>query len=399
MKALLLTSVPPCTETPAGIVLREMIQSLPKGSVISAAVVQPSYADAKISSDLALPHLRLIPPKERGLVAEGSLKRIAPRLSRLREIYRSRFLHDLIQKVADFGRLHGVDRIWVHLEATWTTRMAYPLAQSLGLPLFTMVFDPPSWYMNANSMDPWTQAEIRNAFDLALRSSLCCGTGSFPMAEEYATRYNIRTQALIHSFDQRTSLPPLQGLRDSDIFRIGMAGQLYAQDAWHGLLHMLDECHWEINGRSVIIRYLGQRFAMECAGPRNLEFLGWHSQEGALRLLDECDLLYCPYPFQEEMEEVARFSFPSKIVLYLAAARPILFHGPDYSSPSIFFRDTNSALICNNQNWLNLLKTIKRLWEEPNSSAILGVNAAKALKDYFSLDIMKHNLYSFFNLV
>jgi len=399
MKALLLTSVPPCHDSPAGIVLREFVRALPKNSVVSVAVVQPAYADAVLASDLNIPHVRLTPPDERGIVSWPHLGGLARRFSRLREKQRSRHLKGLIKATVDFGRLHQVDRIWVHLEATWTTRMAYPLAQILGLPLYTMVFDPPGWYMKANLMDPWTQAEVNKAFDQAIRSSEVCATASVPMAEEYASRFGIRTQPLLHGFNLKLALIPISSLRESDIFRIGVAGQLYAQDAWWHLLSMLDALKWSIEGRTVIIRYLGRGFGMGCDIPRNIEYLGWHSQVEALSLLGECDLLYCPYPFDAGMEEVSRLSFPSKVPLYLAAARPILFHGPEYSSPTRFFRRTNSALLCNSLDKFVLYNELKRIFLEPDLYGKLSANAATALIRYFSLEVMRRNLYDFLNLM
>jgi hypothetical protein len=398
MKALLLTSIPPCCESPAGIVLHELVRLLPRDSIISVAVIQPAYADAVLAPDLDIPHLRLITPNERGLAPRPRLGWLTSRYSRWREKHRSRVLKRLIAETANFGRAHQVDRIWAHLEATWTIRMSYPLARILNLPLYTMVFDPPGWYMNANLIDPWTQAELNQAFGQAIQTSESCATVSVPMAEEYASRFGVRTQPLWPAFDSKIALSPLLSLRESDTFRIGVAGQIYAQDAWWHLLDMLDALNWNLEGRRVIIRYLGRNFEMGSDRPRNVEYLGWHSQTEALELLGECDLLYCPYPFDAGLEEVSRLSFPSKVPLYLAAARPIFFHGPEYASPSRIFKRTNSALLCHRLDKFAMYNELKRLFSEPTLYGNLCFHAAQALREHFSLEVMRRNLYTFLNI-
>ena len=65
-----------------------------------------------------------------------------------------------------------------------------------------------------------------------------------------------------------------------------------------------------------------------------------------MALLAQCDILYCPYWFSAEFQEEARLSFPSKLTTYLAAGRPVLFHGPAYSSPAVFLERERAGICC-----------------------------------------------------
>ncbi len=71
-------------------------------------------------------------------------------------------------------------------------------------------------------------------------------------------------------------------------------------------------------------------------GPARIEFLGWHSTSDALRILAKCDVCYVPYWFDDAFRSGVELSFPNKISLYLAAGRPIFFHGPRESTPTRF---------------------------------------------------------------
>jgi hypothetical protein len=127
---------------------------------------------------------------------------------------------------------------------------------------------------------------------------------------------------------------------------IGMGGQFYAHEAWSSLIHCLNKVGWRIAGRPVVVRCMGREFHAYADTPQRIEFLGWLSQKESVVELNKCHLLYCPYSFFEEDRTISEYSFPSKIPSYLAASRPILYHGPSYGSPVSFIRAHNCGLSC-----------------------------------------------------
>ncbi len=398
MKVLLLSSVPPCKNYTAGIVLYELCHSvIPKDCVVLVSVVNPNLTDAIIDKSLDLPNIRLIRPLENGIFFSNIPTLFTDPISRIREKKRQNDCKKLLKKIVEYARLNNVERVWVHLESPWLIYMAVPVSEALGLPLYTMVFDDPGWYFDCVNVDRWTRSELWEAYKNAIMKSVCCATASIPMAEEYASTYNVRTQVLQHCFDTSLMKSPLSKLPDNDIFRIGYAGKIYAMDAWNQFIDYLDNIQWHIRGKKIIFRYMGPEIKLKSNNPCHFEYFGWNNQEDVVRLLSECDLLYCPYPFDPSLREISRLSFPSKIPSYLAAARPILFHGPEYSSPVRFFRDTNSGLVVTTLDSSFLASEINRLFIEPELYKNLCTNASIALKEFFSLDVMERNFFRFIN--
>jgi glycosyltransferase involved in cell wall biosynthesis len=261
-----------------------------------------------------------------------------------------------------------------------------------------MVFDPPEWHMAAYHMAPATIRYVKKIFNRTVASSACCAVISQPMADEYQNLYGVATQVIQHSLPESIG-QPLQGtLSDEEHLFIGMAGQLYAKEAWESLLDMLAAHNWTIAGRKVVIRYMGRGPLSPSNGPQHIEWLGWRDQRDAVRLLAECDVLYCPYPFKDEEKDVARLSFPSKITLYLAAARPILFHGPSYASPVEFFLRTKCGFSCMKVGGEELQKKLEMLIREPELYASMCQNAYTVFRNEFTSNAMRKSIFRFLAL-
>ena len=95
------------------------------------------------------------------------------------------------------------------------------------------------------------------------------------------------------------------------------------------------------------------------------------------------------------MKEVARLSFPSKIPTYLAAGRPILFHGPGYASPAHYLRDRGAGLICRKGEPAAVYDGLVHLVEDTDLYARLVMASQAAFLDDFTLDSMKKNVRAF----
>ena len=170
---------------------------------------------------------------------------------------------------------------------------------------------------------------------------------SWAMAEDYGRTYGVKGVPVIASHDATLSAPAAQALRNRDEVVIGMAGQFYANEEWFQLITALNYVGWKVAGRRVRLKVLGHQEPSGEIPPGHLDFVGWKPQIEAIRILSqETDLLYCPYPFSPAMGEVSRLSFPSKLPLYFAAGRPVLMHGPRYSSPARYLLETGAGVLC-----------------------------------------------------
>jgi glycosyltransferase involved in cell wall biosynthesis len=127
----------------------------------------------------------------------------------------------------------------------------------------------------------------------------------------------------------------------------------------------------------------------------NVTFLGWKSQSDAIDILSGCDFLYCPYPFDPSMEDVSRYSFPSKLVLYLAAGRPVIFHGPDFSPAAKYIAETECGVLISDLAAQGILSEIERLSEDKAIYQRMAKAAQRSFANDFTLEAMAHDFRDF----
>jgi glycosyltransferase involved in cell wall biosynthesis len=294
----------------------------------------------------------------------------------------------------EFGSAQKVDLVWAVLQGQTLTQIAPDVARRLGAPLVTQVWDPLHWWLQANRIDPINRRAALADFDRALRASRTCIAASWAMAEDYEARYGTRSVPVISSYPKEWANSPDLCQFPRDEIEIGMAGQFYAGEEWLQLLRALNMSGWQVRGKSVTVTVMGASAPPGEAPPGRIRFLGWRDQKDAAELLSKLDVLYCAYPFAPGMAEVAKLSFPSKVVLYLAAGRPILFHGPALASPAVYLRDRAASLIVPDLHAAAVYNGLCRLVDNPELYVELGRNAQKAFLRDFELGSMRASFES-----
>jgi glycosyltransferase involved in cell wall biosynthesis len=394
---LLLTDIPPTSDYTAGIVLNQLSSFLPEGALGCFCVRAPSL-DATVSPDLkGVPVRYAVKPREYWRVGPGP---IGDFTSFIGEWYTSRMgLTPLIREIIGFGKEIGARKVWCVLQGQTMIRLALPVAAGLGCPLYTQVWDPPAWWLRDNCVDRLSSQEILSVFDRTLRGSAACGTASIPMAEEYAERYAVPTVPLLPSLDPSAVRPirvhPGHG---DEGFRIGMAGQVYAEREWNALMEALDGSGWRIAEREVSIRHVGRPIDARVEWADRIEECGWQSQDETIRLISETDLAYCPYWFDPAFEEAARLSFPSKLTTYFAAGVPVLFHGPENSSPARFIREHQAGLCCHSVDSGEIVKVIIGLIKSPSINMIIAENGRRAFEECLTTTALRRSFLRFLDI-
>jgi glycosyltransferase involved in cell wall biosynthesis len=175
---------------------------------------------------------------------------------------------------------------------------------------------------------------------------------------------------------------------------IGMAGQFYAADEWSQFLAALEAVDWIVGRCRVSIVAMGPKRPPSMPAT-NVSFLGWKSQTEAIKLLANCDFLYCPYPFDPSMREVAQQSFPSKLVLYLAAGRPVIFHGPIYSAAADYITNKGCGVLATSLPADDILHEIERLVGNHQLYADMASKSRQAFLDDFTLESMARSFDAF----
>jgi hypothetical protein len=396
MRILLLTDIPPCRNFTAGIVLDQLCSFLPEGSLACFAVVDRTL-DPQIPASLSwMPVEYHEKPRENWRILP---RRLGSLTSLIGETYTSLVhVREIAHRAIKFGRHFGPDRLWCVLQGQTMIRLALPVSRGLGVPLFTELWDPPTWWLRAKEVDRMAAGRVLREFERAVRASASCATASWAMAEQYKCHFGTQTIPFLPSLDLHLAMAPAKEPHPGTEFIIGMAGQLYATDEWDALTTALDSVNWKIRGRDARIRLMGRWANFQARGKLRIEFLGWRSQEETIRLLSEADVLYCPYWFDPAFETEARLSFPSKLTTYMAAGRPVLFHGPSYASPARFLEDHNAGVCCYSLEPTDICMRLDQLASDTDLYAEVTRNGRTAFEKYFTLSELRRSFLEFLQL-
>jgi glycosyltransferase involved in cell wall biosynthesis len=243
----------------------------------------------------------------------------------------------VIDQIARFAERVKPDVLWVPLAGPTMINIASTVAARVQRPMLTTVWDAPDyalphyWSIDGNALD-----RLMARFGDAVRASVRCAVASPEMARAYETKYGTPCVPMIHGMPESQWMRPTGMRHPNEPFVIGYAGSLYARREWDALIAALSSVNWQIGGRAVIVRVLAASLDVRATGPARIEFLGWHSTTDALAILSQCDVCYVPYWFDDAFRAGVELSFPNKVSLYLAAGRPIFFHGPRDSTPTRF---------------------------------------------------------------
>lgn len=383
--------MPPCTNYTAGLVLDQLCSFLPEGSLGCFSVLHPVHNPEIPERWRRIPHgERLRHRDDWGVTRWQGMRAFLTEICVGRTRVRS-----LAQSAISFGKDFGAEALWCVLEGQTLIRLAVPVAKGLGVPLYTQVWDPPGWWFREHRIGPFTARRFMRHYHKALRSSTAVAAASWAMAEQYSKDYGIRAVPVVPGLDAGLARPPATEVHVGPELVIGVAGQLYASEEWTALVSALDSVQWKIADRDVRIRLLGRDFKMSANKGARVEFLGWRSQVETIELLSEADILYCPYWFDPVFETEARLCFPSKLITYLAAGRPVLFHGPSYASPARFLKEHNAALFCHSLVPSEVAAALQLLVLDKDLYRQTTHNGRKAFEEHLTLAAAKKSFFEF----
>ncbi len=394
-RTLLLSSVPPCNQSSGCLHLDRICEVLPKGSLATYVVSDYLHGQAPSPALAGMPfHTRKGPPFKVGHY---------PLLSTLASLaidlmISQRRLPAIIDDIVAFGRRNEVEAVWCTLQGHTMIRLALPVAEQLGVPLLAHVWDPPTWWLREHSLHAYSKRAILRQFGVTLAASQCIGAASERMVREYSTLYGAQAVPLIPFLPDSYQVGPAKSKSDKDRVVIGIAGQLYAHKELAALLGALDRMRWQIGGKQVTLAYLGNNPIQHTHANARIERLGNQSQQECIKTLSGFDILYCPYWFDPVFETEARLSFPSKFVSYLAASRPVFFHGPEYSSAVPFVNSYDVGQCCHSLNPDVVVRDLEAVLGRPDLWTGLAKNAQDAFFAHLSLSAQKPNLASFFQV-
>jgi hypothetical protein len=173
------------------------------------------------------------------------------------------------------------------------------------------------------------EAEILSSeYDFVVRQAKAVAVIGENMRRHISARY-ARQAVIIPPPGKLTRTDSFNALRST--FKIGFAGSLYAKQEWNALIVALDALQWKLDGKTVRIVFVGAFPTRGAMNGRNVELCGFQDEHATQVILENCDAAYLPYWISLEYKLVAQTSFPSKLVTYISAGLPVLFHGPTYA--------------------------------------------------------------------
>lgn len=130
-----------------------------------------------------------------------------------------------------------------------------------------------------------------------------------------------------------------------------------------------------------MLRLVGCRVLLDASAPQRIEYFGrQRTVSDAVKVLADCDVLYLPQPFANELRPLAHFSFPAKLATYLASGRPVVLHAPEHGSLVPFFKRYPFGTWCSSLERDDVLSTFRDLAFNADRyrSAVKAGQAARA---------------------
>lgn len=396
-RILLLTGTPPGDGGVGELYLRDLCQAYPHGHLSCFAVLD---RDRAVHSS---PDLSFLPSR---IVRRSSERVVRPfgngigRLIALQRFFYRRWVEEagLFASAVQFGQQQCVDLVWAVLNRPVMYRLASAVADRLGVPLVTTVWDPPEritgdlWYGRLLG-----RVCLRD-FDRAVSQSLRCATASDEMRTEYAAKYGVATIAMPHGISLEQCRPPATAVNADDRFTIGFAGSLYASREWSSLLSALSHANWRVDNKHVIVRLLAAEVNLAGHHGAHIEYYGWRPMPEVIQLLAGADINYLPYWFDPYYRASVRLCFPAKFTSYLASGRPIFYHGPLDSSPTKFIDRYPVGICCHSIEPEHIVEIIEHMASDAVSYARMTRAGQDALHEELSLEIFLRRFATLVNV-
>ena len=392
-RLLIVSPVAPVPEGVGGVYLRDLCLMYAADRL--AFAILPGIGVGPWPDELArAPRVMLDPVPERGFNRWG--RRVQRSTRALFDRYVDvRHVPRLVDQIAAFADRVDPDLVWVTLSGPTMINVAARLPRRLRRPMVTTVWDPPDhflplyWDIHDAALD-----RVMARFQAAIRGSVRCAVASREMKEAYETRYGTPCVPMIHGFPESEWLAPSGSRSPNEPFVIGYGGSMYARAEWDALIAALTAIGWRNRGRDVIVRVLAGAFEARVSGPARIEFLGWHSTTDAAALLAGCDICYVPYWFDPARRAGVDLCFPNKISTYLAAGRPIFFHGPRDSTPAHFLERHAVGVACHSLERDAIVEALT-IAADPAFQANAARAIPKALHDELGLQVFRERFAEF----
>lgn len=274
----------------------------------------------------------------------GSLWQTFGKFWQHRSVYDSQ-VRRLTEDVRRFVTRCRPKQIWVILNSLATIDVCYRLMGTVDCQWIVQIWDDPLHLAIQRHLDRFHRKRTLSRFDQILAKATRVGVICEEMQSSYQQKTDAECVIVRHGLDASDLKPRSEPTSESE-FRIGLAGSMYCDSAWQTLQKALDQLHWRLGSKQVVLVVVGGEIKFRSRSSAECRFYGWRTPEETQRLLQDCDLLYLPQAFESHHRPLTQLSFPTKLSTYVATGRPVLIHAPSYGSLARFCKEHDFGIVC-----------------------------------------------------
>jgi hypothetical protein len=237
----------------------------------------------------------------------------------------------MAQSIDALADRHDAAAIWIVAHGPVLPAVA-PLVHRHGRRVHVSVHDDPAWAVVARTrrelpLTPW----VHKCLGDALTAATSVDVISSGMQAELGRRYGVDSVVVHRVLRDEVKPNVVYDPRSSELC-IGVLGSLYARRQLDLLLRVVATAarNAGVRGRVVVIGGQDPEVIRRAGRVRGVDatFTGHLGESEAIELLRGAFALYLSYPAGIRARVLRRTSFPTKLVTYLEAARPLLMHTP-----------------------------------------------------------------------
>lgn len=287
----------------------------------------------------------------------------------------------IVEQIETLIKKEQIDCIWALMNGLCVTQVLHRLSLTTKLPYVLQVWDAPPYLANAHRLDPFTKADFIQKFDATYRRAAFGAVMSKGMSRLYQSRYGVQNELMVYCPPTEVWRPAKINEEHKGIIKIVFAGSLYAYKEWQALLDAIEMYHKSKPTRPIEVVCLGTASRWS----KKRDWVTYHPHmpvNEAATIVNSCDIAYLPYWMSKKYAHAVQTAFPSKMSFYTACGTPILYHGPENSTPTEFLKEHPVGLSCNSVDAQHIIKTIKAL-VSTEFLASYPVQQQKTLNDVF----------------
>jgi glycosyltransferase involved in cell wall biosynthesis len=201
------------------------------------------------------------------------------------------------------------------------------------------------------------------------------------MQDHYQQKYGVGSTVVPHPIDTGTIINTVSVIKQKEIknrpLQVVFTGHITA--AQYGSIMDLVRIVGDNPSEFSLKLCVPMKEALKGILPSNVEMISL-GRKDVLKAQRDADILFLPYSFDNPYPDIIRTASPSKLPEYLAAGRPILYYGPEYSYVKWYFDKTKAALCVTRPERNDLLKALRYLRDGDGIRNEIARNAVEAAK-------------------